>query len=421
MKKVVAWLLAICLLAGLSGCGSDQLSVRGTDLMKDFRQRKPEVIADLRTDGVAVTDFSIRLLRANTRPEENVVLSPLSVLYALSMTANGAEGNTKTQMETVMGLPTEMLNPWMYSYLHQFSDDETLHLSNAIWLKEDDGLIVEKDFLQINADYYGADIYESPFDERTCMDISSWVEKKTDGLIQDALIEIPEDAVMYLINAEAFNAEWEVKYWGEDIQDGVFTTESGEQYDVQMMCSEEQWYYEDAYATGFLKPYKDENFAFVALLPNEGLSMDEYLKTLDAEHLMQMLVQPYDVEVIASIPEFENECDLSMSQPLSEMGMPDAFDAICADFSRMAVYQGEQVVHNIMISQVLHKTYISVTAQGTKAAAETTVEMLAPTAPPPGEESVVKTVTLNRPFLYMIVDCENLIPIFMGITMEPNP
>ena len=253
------------------------------------------------------------------------------------------------------------------------------------------------------------------------MDISSWVEKKTDGLIQDALIEIPEDAVMYLINAEAFNAEWEVKYWGEDIQDGVFTTESGEQYDVQMMCSEEQWYYEDAYATGFLKPYKDENFAFVALLPNEGLSMDEYLKTLDAEHLMQMLVQPYDVEVIASIPEFENECDLSMSQPLSEMGMPDAFDAICADFSRMAVYQGEQVVHNIMISEVLHKTYISVTAQGTKAAAETTVEMLAPTAPPPGEESVVKTVTLNRPFLYMIVDCENLIPIFMGIMMEPNP
>ena len=65
------------------------------------------------------------------------------------------------------------------------------------------------------------------------MDISSWVEKKTDGLIQDALIEIPEDAVMYLINAEAFDAEWKVKYQSDAIHDRVFTTEAEEQYDYK--------------------------------------------------------------------------------------------------------------------------------------------------------------------------------------------
>lgn len=420
MRKTVAWILTICLTATLLGCGSNRLSVNGINLMDGIHKDDREVIADLSEDSVAVTDFSIRLLRASTRPEGNVVLSPLSVLYALSMTANGAEGNTKTQMETVMGLPTETLNPWMYSYLHQFSDDETLHLSNAIWLKEDDGLIVEKDFLQINADYYGADIYESPFDERTCMDISSWVEKKTDGLIQDALIEIPEDAVMYLINAEAFDAEWKVKYQSDAIHDRVFTTEAEEQYDVQMMYSEEKWYIEDEYATGFLKPYKNGDFAFVALLPNKSLSMSDYLKTLEAEDLIQMLAQPYDTKVIAGIPEFENRCDLTMCQSLSEMGMPDAFDDFRADFSGMAVYQDEVAARNIKISEIFHKTYISVTAQGTKAAAETTVQMDAPTAPPPGSEPVVKTVVLNRPFLYMIVDCENHIPVFMGIMMEPN-
>lgn len=410
MKRVFTLILVACLLLTLVGCQKEETVRSGENLMEGIQGKKPDTV-ELQADRPAVTDFAVRLFQANVQPGENVLISPLSVLYALSMTANGADGETLAQMETVLGLPSETLNTWMYTYLRQFSKDDGLYLANAIWVKDDPALTVQTDFLQTNADYYDTDVYKAPFNRATCQDMNHWVEINTNGMIQDALDEISNEAVMYLLNTQAFDAKWEEKYKQEQLDDGTFTTESGEKQNVQMMWSQEWWYLEDDYATGFIKPYKGYKFAFVALLPNEGVTMEAYVDSLSAQQLLQMLSQPQEITVNVGIPAFEAAYEAPMKEALCEMGVSNAFDMVAADFSRMATHNEG----NIYIERLLHKTCISVTAEGTKAATETTVEMDAPSAPPPGLEEYV---ILDRPFLYMIMDCENQIPIFMGVTME---
>jgi serpin B len=274
--------------------------------------------------------------------------------------------------------------------------------------------VVEESFLQTNADYYNAGVYEAPFNDSTVKDINCFVDKNTKGMIPEILQEIPSEAVMYLVNALAFEDKWEEEYMARQIRDGVFTKEDGTRQNVDMMWSEENRYYENDLCTGFRKYYRSgepNRFAFVALLPKEGVSLQALVNGLDGKHLQEFLAQPEEATVVAAIPEFETEFDVQMGEILEEMGMTDAFDDEKANFSGMGTYAGE----DLFISRVLHKTFISVAEQGTRAGAATVVEMAPEAAMEPEE---IKEVILNRPFLYMIWDRETNMPIFMGTFMD---
>ena len=197
------------------------------------------------------------------------------------------------------------------------------------------------------------------------------------------------------------------------IRDGSFTTEAGVQQDVDMMHSEEHAYLEDDMATGFVKYYKDRKYAFAALLPNEGVSVSEYVSGLSGAHLQELLSNPQDVTVFASMPKFETEYDIEMSEVLQEMGMTDAFGLMTADFSRLGTYNVDGM--NICINRVLHKTFISVSERGTRAGAATAVEMVTEGAM---ELVDFKEVVLDRPFVYMLIDCETNLPFFIGTMMD---
>jgi serpin B len=261
--------------------------------------------------------------------------------------------------------------------------------------------------LQKNADYYGAEIYKTPFNNQTKRDINSWVYKNTDGMRPKILDQIPDSAIMYLINTLAFEAEWPEYYKKEQVRSGVFTKESGEEQDAKLMYSTEGTYLSDDNATGFIKYYSDRKYAFAALLPNEGIAVSDYIASLDGEKLSTMLANPTYTTVKTAIPKFKTEYEVEMSKILSDMGMPTAFDVTFADFSRLGSYDEL----NIYIGRVLHKTYIEVAEKGTKAGAVTVVEMKAGSAAPSDEP---KVVYLDRPFVYMIIDCENNIPLFIG-------
>ena len=220
---------------------------------------------------------------------------------------------------------------------------------------------------------------------------------------------------MYLVNALAFEAQWEKVYDEFQVQEGYFTTEDETRQDVEMMHSEEHYYLEDELATGFIKYYEGRKYAFVALLPNEGVSVSQYVENLTGEHLAKLLSNQKDVTVFATMPKFETEYDIEMSEVLQEMGMTDAFDYRVADFSRLGTYNVDGM--NICISRVLHKTFISVAEQGTRAGAATAVEMPAYGAM---EIPEFKEVVLDRPFVYMIIDCETNLPFFMGTMMDVN-
>jgi len=146
----------------------------------------------------AVAGFSVKLFQQSVSDNENSLVSPLSVLIALALTANGAVGQTLSQMETALGgIDIARLNRYLYSYINGLpsQDKSKLHIANSIWFRNEK-IAVERDFLQTNADYYNAAAYKSAFDAQTLKDINLWVKNNTDGLIDKILDEIPSDAMM---------------------------------------------------------------------------------------------------------------------------------------------------------------------------------------------------------------------------------
>lgn len=412
MKKQFLRLCAVILVLSVFICGCNDI-VKSPNLMNNVSAGDVSEIPLSAAGSASVTDFALRLFKAGNKDGKNTLISPLSVLAALSMTANGAKGDTLTEMENVLGMPVSQLNGYMHSYLNSLPQGEKykLSLANSIWFTDDDRFTVNEDFLQTNADYFGADIYKSPFDDTTLKDINNWVKQKTDGMIPEILDEIPDTAIMYLVNALAFEAEWTEIYTKDAVSTNTFTTADGTQQEVEFMYSTDNGYLEDENATGFIKYYKDRKYAFVALLPNEGNTVSEYVNSLNGESLAEMLEKPQDIPVNTAIPKFETEYDTDMAELLASMGMPKAFDASKADFSAL----GTSSEGNIFISRVLHKTFISVGEKGTKAGAATAVEMRDECAPGYTEN---KTVYLDRPFVYMLIDCQNNIPFFIGTLNE---
>ena len=414
MKKIIciacSVLLLLSMTLGLAGCGAG--AEKASDMMQGVTAHTPVVTDDPAMANAVATDFALRLFQAEQKEGENTLVSPLSVLCALAMTANGAQGETREQMETVLGMKAETLNGYLYTYLQSLEKNKALHLANSIWFTDSERFTVNEDFLQTNADYYGAGLYRAPFDDSTCKAINDWVKEQTDGMIPQVLDKIPPEAVMYLVNALAFEAEWEETYEKYQVWEGEFTTESGEKRPVEYMSGMDHAYLQTAKSTGFLKYYDGRQYAFAALLPNEGVTVQELLDSLNGAELHEMLTHPQDAHVETRMPKFETDYETELSEVLSDMGMPLAFDHKKADFSAL----GTSEAGNIFISRVIHKTFLSVTEQGTRAGAATVVEVC--------DESAMliedmKTVNLDRPFVYMLVDVETGTPFFIGTMMDP--
>ena len=259
-----------------------------------------------------------------------------------------------------------------------------------------------------------ANVFEKEFNNKTLREINGWVRKNTDGMIEEVLNEIPADAVMYLINALAFEAEWEDIYKTTQIREGVFTLENDIKQDVEFMYSEENLYLEDEKATGFIKYYADKKYAFVALLPKEDVTISEYVAAMSGNSLKELLNHPKEVQVKASIPKFKVEDDILLNDTLKVMGMVDVFEADKADLSGI----GTHAEGNLFVDRVIHKTHMQVDEKGTKAGAVTVVEVMCESAM---EMPEAKTVRLDRPFIYMIIDCDNNQPIFMGTLHQVYP
>lgn len=420
IKRALAITLAFSMMIPLVGCNQAK-EPQGTEEVPDVQAVTDEMDA-------SAMDFSVRLLQATLEQTPttddyaeiqmlppNILLSPISVYMALSMTTNGANGDTLTELEEALGLSRDELNSYAYHYLASLSsgEDYKLSMANSIWYTDDEKFTVKDEFIKDVTQYYKAGVYAKPFqDPATVKEINAWVDENTDGYIKEILNDISEDAVMILVNALAFNAKWENAYADSDIKDGTFTMEDGATQAAYFMNSEESLYLEDEKATGFIKYYADKKYAFVALLPNEGVSVNEYILGLNGAHLQQMVENPTEVKVYASIPQFEVDYQVGMNDIFKSMGVNAAFDFNTADFTNLGEYEDK----NVFISEIMHKTYLEVNQDGTEGGASTTVIMEAVGMAPNQEES--KIVCLDRQFLYMIIDCENNQPIFMGTLMH---
>ena len=384
-----------------------------TDLMKGFLSSG---VYEPRTPSAEViskeADFALKLFKACYDGNGNCLVSPLSVLSALSMAANGAEGETLAEMQAVLGMTRDELNRFCADYLALLPSGEgaKLELANSIWFTSDPSFAVNRDFLQTNADYFGAEIYTADFDEQTLKDINGWVNDKTEGMIPEIIDRMPDNLVMCLLNALAFDAEWEHQF-KNPVPDMIFTTENGEKRTVTMMHEDNQTYISGEHAEGFIKYYKGGKYAFAALLPEEGMSVSELVASLDGESILAMLSGAQENAVKIGLPKFESEYSVSLNKALAALGMPRAFDENKADFSGLGV----SADGNVYIGSVLHKTFISVDDLGTKAAAVTSVWFV-----DTGYVMPEHMVILDRPFVYMLIDTETNLPFFIGAMMDPQ-
>lgn len=405
---LISLLLFCVIAANLTGCET----VQAANLMDAVEPNKVSgaVIDDKFISSQMRLGVDLFKFTSKETENKNVLISPLSIQLALSMTANGADGQTLREMESLLGgdITLSELNEYLYSYVSSLpSEDEyKLEIANSVWFRDD--FEANKSFLQTNADYYDADAYKAHFDDTTLRDINGWVDDNTDGLINKIYDHIDPSTVMCLINAIVFDGEWDEVFEKESINDGIFRSISGEERTVEMMSCEETKYLDDGRATGFIKDYKEGKYSFAALLPNEGVDINDYIDSLDAETMIDTLSKPERGSVQVTMPKFSYEYELKMNDLLASLGMPSAFDPYTADFTRLGKSD-----EGLYISDIRHKTYISVDDRGTKAAAITAVAVDTRSM-----EILDMQIRLDRPFVYMIIDNSQNLPIFIGTVMD---
>jgi len=405
----------IALILILNGVFSDGSSVKasGSDLMKDSKSEKVNTV-ELKEEFLKSTsDFSVDLFKQTYKKGENSLLSPTSVYLALGMVANGADGNTLKEFENVLGKYGASIKDLNTSY-HSFSQELTkndsgkLKIANSIWYNQGNSLNIKKEFLQTNANYYNASAYKADFNNpQTVKDINSWVKLKTGNTIDKIINNIEPNTKMYLINAMYFENQWEKIYSTTDVSQDNFKLESGVNKSTDFMLSTETTFLKDDKAEGFIKPYKDGKYSFVAILPNPNISIDSYISSLSGESFMNFFKNREISHVHAAIPRFKTECSIDLIEPLKKLGLKDCFDSEKSNFTKMD--SGKTC-----IGGALQKTYISVDTKGTKAGAVTVIATLGMSMTSNSHE-----ITLNRPFVYAIVDNETNLPLFIGTMMNP--
>ncbi len=353
-----------------------------------------------------IMDFSIELLQACYDEAETLDktfnISPFAALCALGMMANGAAGDTKAEIEEVLKMPMEVLDQYIRVYMEE--DDYGLKGANLICFSGRENPEIWERFVRLCNENYGADIVEEELNPVTVGKINDWVEQKTDGMIGSILEPAGSEGVLHLINALAFDKKWDICFQ-EESETGDFINWRGTVQKVKMMSARENIYLEDAHTVGFMKPYEDERFCFVALLPKEDEDIIDYLFDLTGKKLRKILLNAQIKPVVVKMPAFKGETEIKMKEALKAMGIGKVFSEE-ADFSKLGALE------NVAVKDVKQKTYISVDKEGAKAAAATMTEYLMKSITVPGR------IVLDRPFIYMIYDEKKELPIFIGIMME---
>ena len=407
---LICLLLAFSTLFLFAGCA---LNVAAEELSAGYRRASAqnEEIGDGFTRVCA--DFSVALAKAALADKTGGGVSPISALYCLGLIAEGTSGDTRASLERALGTDVSSLARGLRAFgdaLYSGKDCK-VQLANSLWINDIDRFTVNEQFLQNNADYYDAQVYRANFDDRTVKDLNNWVKKNTDGMIDKIIDSFDENDLMYLVNTLLFDAKWENKYESGDVKNATFNNYNGTTSSVKMLHSEESRYVSDENAQGFLKEYAGRgsspryvNYAFLGLLPNEGVDVYEYLASLDGEKWTALMNSWSGENVKAGIPEFTVQSDIKLKKILSDMGYAELFD-VNADLSALG-----STPDGIYLSDMQQKLKIEVDRNGTKAAAVTWGVV--------GGKAInfkEHRVILDRPFIYAIVDLQTGLPLFFGV------
>jgi serine protease inhibitor len=413
--RMILPVILLVLSVALSSCSGGQ--VAAADLMKTVKAANWPASPGALTDDFrqAAANFSWRLLQESVKNPGNILISPASVYLALAMTINGADGTTREAMLNAMaaqGLGIAGLNEKCRDWITLLTHDQTaarMAVSNSIWYRT--GFSADPAFLKSNADYFAAGARVLDFSKPEAVDvINGWVNDATHGTIDKILEKIDPAVVMYLINTIYFKADWKTQFVLNLSASGDFAAPEETVQATYMHRLDQMDYLEFNGSTGVLLPYAGDQFAFFAVLPEEGVNPRQLVAGSGAAWLNDLLGSRTQVRVDLSLPRFETKYEDSLINECTSLGMGVAFQSGQADFSLMQTSRAK----DLFISEIKHKTFIKLNEVGTEAAAATEVE-LSKSVPPPGD----KKIAFNRPFIYGIVDQATGLPLFIGILEKP--
>ena len=361
----------------------------------------------------AIADFSVRLLQETAHSGKNILISPVSVLASLMIAQFGAAGSTLEQMEAVVGANADAVM-YMLDGMFRNVDESVLKCSNQTWLNTGIGIRFNPVFIEKCRRALSADLYPRRNMPKELLKREGILHKLRSLLLPDS-DENVNPTVMVIRNELSFQCRWREFYQQSEIRKHPFEAENGSVKLATFLFGKEQTYLQDENACGFIKQYDDARYAFAALVPDDGISLDEYIDTLTGRKLLQILNQTTYADVATAMPKFRMDTALALKSYLKQMGMREAFDKLNANFSEIGLWIRSIGVDNICIQSVDQVCSICIDECGTEARALTEVRLSKITECIKPE---MKEVYLDRPFLYMIIDNRTKLPLFMGMMRE---
>lgn len=365
----------------------------------------------------ANTKFGFKLFSEILKQDskKNVFVSPTSVAIALSMTYNGASGETQQAMANALELKGMSLqdinqaNETLKASLENADPAVQLSIANALWAKQ--GITFKPDFMQRNQQFYGAKVTELDFAKPDASSIiNNWVKENTRGKIDNIVQQLKPSDVLFLINAIYFKGNWTKKFDKSQTTEKPFYLSDGTQKQHPMMSQSGKYrYYENETFQAISLPYGKGRLSLYVFLPRKNTNLDALQQQLTLENWQQWINQFGMRQGSIQLPRFKFDYEIQLNSALKALGMESAFSA-GANFSNMTSA-------SVAIDEVKHKTFVEVNEQGTEAAAATSVGMVLTAARMPQEPF---QMVVDRPFFCAIRDNQTGTVLFMGSIKEPK-
>ena len=345
---------------------------------------------------------------------ENIMISPLSISYALSMTLNGSDGATRDSMLKALkmnGITEDEINASyknLTTALLSVDKRVLMSIANSVWIEKN--FTVKKSFTDILTNYYDAESRSFDINDASAPDnINAWIEDKTNGLIREMIDKLDDNTVMLLINAIYFKGKWKSQFDKSRTEEMPFYKPGGNQVNVPMMNQKNDFrVYE---GNGFVLaefPYGQGNFVMDVVLPSQQGGLNSIMAMITEANYSGWINQLRMRETDLSFPRFKYGFKRKLKEILTDMGMGLAFTGD-ADFSNITDF------YDLLINDVVHQSFIETNEEGTEAAAATVVEIGLTSAP---QEPLV--LKLDHPFFYIIRETTTNTIIFMGRVADPS-
>ena len=320
---------------------------------------------------------------------ENLIISPLSIYQVLSLLANGANGETQSEMLKTLGSNTlDELNDINFKILSKSTEFSTIDIANAIMARQKP----LKDFCDI-ADKYLASIDTLESVEQ----VNEWCNKNTHGKIKKIINELSPTTIMILLNAVYFKGNWVHPFIKESNKKLPFYNLGKEKKLIETMIQVKHFrYFKNSEVEIVELPFTQDYMSAIIILPSKETDINKYIKNklINDSYLNDIISKLDYAKVHLELPKFELDFSENLNDVMAKLGMKKIFNSAGSDLSRLYNYG------NYYVSQIIHKTYLKVNEEGTEAAAVTSVAILSMGME--GKKEKVHKMIVNRPFLFLL-------------------